>query len=338
MRIERNEDLKNVVLTVDIVYWIIGESVFDEDIIYQHRFLNACLNGKNTDVVDNDSFTTSSLGIVCNPVEGDDIDIRRIILQVEPTWTGMTDASFQKITTKYNEVGKINVYITRFALTGSGYKLRGQALPAKGHTAIDIDTIYGTHSNGRTLVHEVGHLFGLVHPFKSVGGKYTGESYKPYKDIPAQKYPNFFVYKDSSGIHLENTEITQRYKSDPGSLQRDIYGIWGGSHWNGIAVQQPRSSVEVEDVRNIMGYSPDAVRVSFSPDQAIVAKTFLSTQSPISSAIHVGGLDVPEQSPRESSGQNPSSSIQLFSNDMWMIWVYVGILILIIMLTLSIKK
>ena len=114
-------------------------------------------------------------------------------------------------------------------------------------------------------------------------------------------------------------------------------GIWGTSHWKELSVQQPHSCEEVENVYNIMGYAPDSIRVSFSADQAIIAKTFLSsTSTPIEAKTSSGELYIPDQEPRETNGQNPSSFIFLFDDSSWMIWLFVGIFILLLILTFSI--
>lgn len=99
--------------------------------------------------------------------------------------------------------GTIYVYITNIvdpAVTGTILGLSADIIanalminPGTVGSDTDLGTLGAEYGAGKTLVHELGHCFGLPHPFSEMGSCTDVAVQAYYPQSPPQKNPNFYT-------------------------------------------------------------------------------------------------------------------------------------------------
>jgi hypothetical protein len=110
----------------------------------------------------------------------------------------------------------INVFITKFDASSP---ILGIASEKDHCCAVDYRTVGGENKGGsrkhydmgKTLIHEIGHVLSIPHPFES------GCSNNPkFNDIPPQKYPNFGAsFEENVGGEFDNHDMQCKNLTHP---------------------------------------------------------------------------------------------------------------------------
>lgn len=153
----------------------------------------------------------------------------------------------------------INIYI---GSNGKESTILGQAMFPYNSVYVNFGSVggpnfpgtAGPYAGGKSLVHEMGHCFGLLHVFSVKAGEC--DDIKHHSDIPEAFTPNYEAYfaKDEQGriVHMND----HRYRES----------VLGLPDRNSCA----RSSVfdgRCEMAMNYLDYGPDDTLVAFSRDQ-----------------------------------------------------------------------
>ena len=241
-----------------------------------HNLLNHCLNLTNADdLLKTPRFYEQHVGdcqITVSPSDANDLLEENIItIYADKTFNDLSDVSSYARSAGYPPIfGVMNVYICILNnnLLGQsqleGYQLTitsgcvGSA-DNKGHAD------YSPFNEGKTLVHELGHSFGLLHPFT-----YGNCVDIVLPDIPLQKAPNTnasLVFDAGLGYWVTSNE------------HREIDCSNIDSH-TGCGMYEPDFSCsqlpfQSEAINLFMSYSADEYMINFSKDQAELARSSL---------------------------------------------------------------
>jgi hypothetical protein len=151
----------------------------------------------------------------------------------------------------------LNVYIGHNPAASDGVIL-GEAAGI-GSSSIFIrystfDNAESVYGQGKTLIHEVGHAFGLKHIFDD--SKYCNHSNDNFDDTPDQRLPNFCT--------------TQR------AAQGTSGKTWAVCVDNSQSVDNnDNCAVGTEMYPNYMDYSPDTFRTMFTQEQCTYMRNML---------------------------------------------------------------
>ena len=206
----------------------------------------------------------------------------------------------------------INIFIVGSAETsdqGTGITL-GYFSPADDWIVVRTDEI---RADGETLYHELGHYFGLPHPFR-------GWDFEPYNRAdhgaqvstfaPSTGYPNPIANEQQDGANCEfaGDEICDT----PPDYNFATFD-WGCNYVGGV--RDPAGTRVDPDERNIMSYFISCPDKTFTPQQKalmgadlfnrILDETIVFGSDPGSSTLPVPQL----QSPADQSGQADFSTL-----------------------------
>jgi len=164
--------------------------------------------------------------------------------------------------------GVLNIYIGN---TGAG-SILGQAEIASNivyalYSSVGGYEVPGTLSNyqlGKTVVHEIGHAFSLIHTFQDSVCDGVGA----YPDIPEQIEPNFVtaLYETSPGVWEQKND--NRYTD-----------LTTGSHLSCLSIQSDPNTAVYEMGTNYMDYGTDSVALMFTPSQVSEMRDYLQSSA-----------------------------------------------------------
>jgi hypothetical protein len=179
---------------------------------------------------------------------------------------------------------------------------------------------------GMTLAHELGHCFGLVHPFMHVVDGSVPDCDSPTAttyatlnpDAPVQRYPNYYVNVsgltagsenalDNAGRRALLDDGTNTYNGEQVAidLYEGDYSCHNGSTYEGFF--------------NIMDYSPDESMVGFFQANVTLMRNVLTNNSYV---------DFFGDTQSATNGENPSSAWVITDEstgiDTWLIGVICG--------------
>ncbi len=163
-----------------------------------------------------------------------------------------------------NVDGSINIYFIPQVINGSGDGICGNATfpsTTPSHRRILMDNNCVT--NGSTLIHEMGHYFGLLHTHSTSNGIEYVER----------------VNCTSAGDRFCDTPADPRLS---GSTVTNCVYVGGEVDPNGVTY--------VSDPSNFMSYAPKSCRINFSPDQYAHLSLIAATDND----YHLNTCDLPD--------------------------------------------
>jgi hypothetical protein len=158
--------------------------------------------------------------------------------------------------------GWLNVYVN--GLEGN---VLGQAYVGSNLCTVRTDTVGGPedfepdfplYGMGRTLTHEVGHVFGLRHSF-------TGNCTPDFADIPAQRLPNFEAEMDDIP---SDTALDNHYRD----CNAPLYPLPGETPPYSCSAD---CAADYEMFFNFMDYGNDRNAVMFTTLQAVAMRQYV---------------------------------------------------------------
>lgn len=161
--------------------------------------------------------------------------------------------------------GRINAYYVSF----TDPDLLGQAAfesdEVNTAVAIRYDTIDTSPFSGLTLAHEIGHIFGLPHPFSG------GCSNQAFADIPSTKTPNYYCISDGT---LDNGNLDEL----GAAAETPFKAVWSDSAWTTVEPELGSLSCGTgrEMGNNIMDYALDDALLLFSADQVAYGRAYIA--------------------------------------------------------------
>lgn len=137
-----------------------------------------------------------------------------------------------------------------------------------------------TYNQGKTAVHEVGHAFGIPHPWNGTSGCAT----QMFGDIPRQKYPNFTaVLYTSNGVPdgaLDNRYRDCKYyrEGDSSVLSPGLSPPYSCLPCDSKTTNCTECLDQLhEQFMNFMDYSPDQYLVMWSQEQSQYMRDWLQS-------------------------------------------------------------
>jgi hypothetical protein len=235
-----------------------------------HRVLNACFGGQNADDLAKVPNTTLNpwAARIGNPrIQFLPIDASQVTCEYKRISTPLD--SNEPVVDAAIRGGRVSGVLNVYISTAAGGNILGQAELQSSivyvlHTTVGGPQVAGTLSNfnrGKTLVHEVGHSFGLSHTFSDQ----TCDSVKPYPDIPETTLPSY-----DTQVFL-NSDSKWDQKND--ERDKDRRGV--GSNRSCLNIDSSTNLMAV----NVMDYGADAASLMFSASQATIMRDYLLSSS-----------------------------------------------------------
>lgn len=311
------------ILSIPVIYHVLynteQENISIEKIRDNHLQLNLCFQAKNEDIdkVPN-SGDYNFLNMVGNPRIGflpeDENSITDMLPYISRTQTTKESLSSieEIISLRLPIAGYLNVYIAN--LTNN---ILGVASLGSNICAVNYNTVGGPQENaslsnfqlGRTLVHEVGHCFTLLHPWDS-------DCIITINDLPKTKNPNYNATLEPEaklGNHWTDVEQITVDKSCTGNQNPPI-GYY-------------------ELFMTYMEYVTDKNMVMFTEGQSKSMHVWLDTSGRELFSVFTEGIVFTE--PPFNFTPTPSNSSSSLSNST-IVLIVLSVLIFIVLLSLMI--
>jgi|GEM_PF-4053030 len=171
----------DVILNIPVQYIIVTDGSFTvtlNQLQKQHQVINQIYKGENNDDLDQ---LPNNSKYPYQPIKGNpNISFTPQILTIEQikiiTNTSLNYSSVNDIENNIPNGTKLakglNIYVTKLEnqILGIAKSIPSQACAVDYRTIgnKEVPGIFGnTYGQGKTLAHEIGHCFGLVHPFSS---------------------------------------------------------------------------------------------------------------------------------------------------------------------------
>lgn len=191
--------------------------------------------------------------------------------------------------------GVIYVYITTILNSGSGTIL-GMAKdiianavminPGTVGSATRLGSLGSLYGGGKTLVHELGHCFGLLHPFPTDGSCTSAEALftqAANPQSPPQKNPNYYTNL-VSGLDNRNRDYLRFCTGSDTCSASTTNGLNpGDSNVNSAAYscasrsQLTNTSLPFETYMIFMDYGTDPVMLGFPTSSITTMRTIITT-------------------------------------------------------------
>jgi len=234
-----------------------------------HRTNNMIFNGENTSEIAKipDTQRNPWKSLYANPkIQFLPLDPNEVEAEYIPTSSDLSsnvpidDAIFRGGVTP----NVLNVYIGQT----TGGNILGQAYVGSNTAYVLTSTVGGflvpgtsaNYGTGKTLVHEIGHCFSLLHTFSTA----SCNGSKPFADLPEQIEPNFYseVFHDGD-------------KWDARKCNRYYERISGNTSFSCLSHEQNPSTAPDENGINIMDYAIDPHKLMFSAAQVTMMRNWL---------------------------------------------------------------
>jgi hypothetical protein len=200
------------------------------------------------------------------------------------------DSTLKNIATSEFPVSLVEMYMSKknisdpgsiYVFIGDTGDILGQTHPTKPLCIINYKSVGGysqhgissTYGLGKTLCHELGHVFDLPHTF-------TGTCEQLFDDVPAQMYENyeFFLTKNNQGKW--DGVMCNRYRdywiAQTPQNSATYERIDGRSQpYSCINPSSVSADEKFEQAMNIMDYSADSSIINFSGEQSKAIRTYI---------------------------------------------------------------
>ena len=286
-------------LTVQITYHVLynteDQNIALDRIADNHTQLNRCFSMTNSDI--DRVPTTGNYGFAKELVSDPKVLFLPVndnsTVNVVRVSTSFTDISLTSSKPNYvanispKVPGHLNIYIGNLENEVLGIAQLMSNICVVLYTTVGGTTFPGTEPSyniGRTMVHEVGHCFGLEHPWM------TDNCTRSVNGLPKSKNPNYIATLDDDG-EFGNHDLD--VKNLPCPIQGTSTSCCGGSPSTCCCSCTGADTVNghYELFMNFMEYVDDENMVMFATGQSDAMYTWVNAQRASGGVLDVAFLD-----------------------------------------------
>jgi hypothetical protein len=313
-----------------------------ERIAAQHSTANACFNAKNTDLAllppdgsvhYNYRSVVGNPGVVMLPMDTQSLPgaVTRIASSRAFGGTApLADAvNFVKSEGHVLEDGTLHIIVADLndGILGQGAVMGNTCLIHRGaFGGFDMPAELPEYALGKTMVHELSHVFSLIHTFHDTGTTCV----QPHPDIPNQRLPNYAASLADGG------KLDNRYRDCKIAAGDTSVELKGETQPYGCGDISACATGQYELFMNYMDYVPDSEMVMFSVDQARTISEYLQTQSVLKLMTSDGGeLSLPAAAADAAAADGSSAPAnEQIGAIFGLVFLLLGVIMLIVALRL----